>query len=370
MALADMMGWNNPFTNFVGDNRNSIIGFGAGLAQGKGLQEGLAMGAQGLQQGRPRDDAYAITKRAEEERLAQINQTSEWLKANYPQYAGLPPAEGFRAAMTEMGRTMGGAGQERFFGNVIPMQDAQGNVVLGQASDQGNWQPLQGAEGFSPAPTTKQIDAGNYVITTDVYGNELYRTPKSGSVPTGFQHTPEGGGVMPMPGSDVDRERQAGQVQATSAMNSLETKNQIAVQAIDSALQQASGMNTGNVMGNSGWVPFLGQGATDLSKVLDTIKANIGFEELQTMRDNSPTGGALGQVTERELAFLQSTIANIEQSQSEEQLRHHLQILRNFLLQSQEQRRAAFQRQYGGGGGQTAPAAGGIPSGVTIRQVQ
>lgn len=72
----------------------------------------------------------------------------------------------------------GGQGNESFFGNIVPMQDANGNVVLGQASNQGNWQPLQGAEGFSPAPTTKQIDTGTEIITTDIYGNELYRTPK------------------------------------------------------------------------------------------------------------------------------------------------------------------------------------------------
>lgn len=72
----------------------------------------------------------------------------------------------------------GGQGAESFFGNIVPMQDAEGNVVLGQASNQGNWQPLQGAEGMSPAPTTKQIDTGTEIITTDIYGNELYRTPK------------------------------------------------------------------------------------------------------------------------------------------------------------------------------------------------
>jgi len=72
----------------------------------------------------------------------------------------------------------GGQGNESFFGNIVPMQDAQGNVVLGQASNQGNWQPLQGAEGFSPAPTTKQIDTGTEIITQDIYGNELFRTPK------------------------------------------------------------------------------------------------------------------------------------------------------------------------------------------------
>jgi hypothetical protein len=54
------------------------------------------------------------------------------------------------------------------------------------------------------------------------------------------------------------------------------------------------------------------------------VKANAGFDRLQEMRNNSPTGGALGQVSEREIAFLQSTIGNLEQSQSADQLRQNL----------------------------------------------
>jgi len=61
--------------------------------------------------------------------------------------------------------------------------------------------------------------------------------------------------------------------------------------------------------------------AKDLSKRLTTIKANLGFDRLQQMRDASPTGGALGQVAVQELIALQSTIASLDQDQSPEQLR-------------------------------------------------
>jgi hypothetical protein len=47
-----------------------------------------------------------------------------------------------------------------------------------------------------------------------------------------------------------------------------------------------------------------GSGAADLRALLDTIGANLAFNELGEMRSNSPTGGALGQVTERELAYI------------------------------------------------------------------
>ena len=44
--------------------------------------------------------------------------------------------------------------------------------------------------------------------------------------------------------------------------------------------------------------------ALALNKSLETIKANIGFDKLQAMREASPTGGALGQVSNQELTSL------------------------------------------------------------------
>ncbi len=51
--------------------------------------------------------------------------------------------------------------------------------------------------------------------------------------------------------------------------------------------------------------------ANDYRKNLDTLRANIGFNELNRLRQMSPTGGALGQVTERELAFLQNVLGDL-----------------------------------------------------------
>ena len=50
------------------------------------------------------------------------------------------------------------------------------------------------------------------------------------------------------------------------------------------------------------------------------------------MRDASPTGGALGQVSERELALLQNSVAALEQSQSKEQFVRNLNIVREKYL--------------------------------------
>ena len=69
-----------------------------------------------------------------------------------------------------------------------------------------------------------------------------------------------------------------------------------------------------------------------LDKSLDTIKAQIGFAELQAMRDASKTGGALGQVTERELQLLQRTIAAIEPDLSPDALRANLIKVREVMM--------------------------------------
>ena len=69
--------------------------------------------------------------------------------------------------------------------------------------------------------------------------------------------------------------------------------------------------------------------AKSLDTTLETIRANIGFDKLQAMREASPTGGALGQVSERELSSLQAVFGNLDQSQKEEDLRYNLQMLQH-----------------------------------------
>lgn len=55
-----------------------------------------------------------------------------------------------------------------------------------------------------------------------------------------------------------------------------------------------------------------GSGAYDLQGYVDTLIANAGFDRLTQMREESPTGGALGQVTVEELRMLQRTIASLD----------------------------------------------------------
>ena len=96
-----------------------------------------------------------------------------------------------------------------------------------------------------------------------------------------------------------------------------------------------------------------GTEARDFEARLTTIKANIGFDKLQAMRDASPTGGALGQVSEMELKQLNASMGNLDNSQSPEQLRENLIAVREQYVRTlaaiNAQRQGYIQMQGGGG---------------------
>jgi len=79
-----------------------------------------------------------------------------------------------------------------------------------------------------------------------------------------------------------------------------------------------------------------GTSAKELSTVLGTIKARLGFDQLQQMRNASPTGGALGQVSNRELASLEGALASLDQALSPEALRQNLKQIRESYTRWQE----------------------------------
>ena len=92
-----------------------------------------------------------------------------------------------------------------------------------------------------------------------------------------------------------------------------------------------------DIMDNDGIIPATsfggllkavpGTDAHKLGNLLQTIKGNIGFDYLQKMRQDSPTGGALGQVSNQELSTLQSVFGSLEQTQKAEDLKYNLKLL-------------------------------------------
>jgi hypothetical protein len=108
----------------------------------------------------------------------------------------------------------------------------------------------------------------------------------------------------------------------------------------------------------SGYTPGSVNPTIDFDALVEQTKALIGFDELSSMRRASPTGGALGNITERELSYLQSVAGSLNPNQSQAQFRQQLANIR-----------AEVQRvvDHGLGGGNAAPiapaASHGAPAG-------
>lgn len=112
----------------------------------------------------------------------------------------------------------------------------------------------------------------------------------------------------------------------------------------------------------SNWTAGIGQplsyipgtGARDLEADLNTIKGNVAFSALQQMRANSPTGGALGNVSDTETKLLSSTLGSIDQAQSPEQLEENLNIIKKTIQGSRERLKTAYERDRVNFGGSPA----------------
>jgi hypothetical protein len=99
---------------------------------------------------------------------------------------------------------------------------------------------------------------------------------------------------------------------------------------IISTVDQAIPLIGYTTAGVAGALNIPGTEGRDLETALTTIKANLGFDRLQQMRDASKTGGALGQVAVKELEALQATVASLDRGQSPDKLRENLQDIKYY----------------------------------------
>jgi hypothetical protein len=154
-----------------------------------------------------------------------------------------------------------------------------------------------------------------------------------GTIPQGFElfTDPETGArrLQPIAGGPVALEQQQAARQASQRRQGDSTKANVVIQDIDRAIEkinQSPATTTG--IGGAVLQNVPGTDARDVQGLINTVKANAGFDKLQAMRDASPTGGALGQVSNIELNLLMSAIGELEQSQGKEQLLFNLRRVR------------------------------------------
>ena len=146
---------------------------------------------------------------------------------------------------------------------------------------------------------------------------------------------------------------------AKASLDSYSSKMDFVTGTIDSALDNVSNWSAqyGSLLS-----ALPGSDANTLKNELQTIKANIGFQALQEMRANSPTGGALGNVANQELEALQATIGSLDQSQDTDVLRKNLTTLKAQLKSSAMRMKDAYAQTYGGDEGKNRRSTDGLSS--------
>jgi hypothetical protein len=190
-----------------------------------------------------------------------------------------------------------------------------------------------GAYNLAPDGKISAIGGGDTNVNIN---NADPNAPMMGTIPPGYAAvkdptSPSGFRMEQIGGGPAALEAEAAAAKAGTAQTNKENSAAIVTQDIDRAIA---------ALNEPGWLPktgfgaetlkgYGGTGAADLSGLLSSVEANIGFDALQAMRAASPTGGALGSITERELALLAATKGAITQSQSKEQLEDNLNRLWN-----------------------------------------
>lgn len=168
------------------------------------------------------------------------------------------------------------------------------------------------------------------------------KASKDDSAPNGYRFRPDGA-LEAIPGGPADPNTVKPLPPAQRAKLEQTKKKELAMldgadakfKAIEDDIKWLSQRDLGDITGlwRTDWIP--GSEGADTKAKLDSLLAKSAFGYLQQMRAESPTGGALGQVSNIELELLKAAQAALQQSQSAEQFRENLDA---FLTQVQESR--------------------------------
>jgi hypothetical protein len=346
-ALAGLSGWIDP-------RRQALLGLASGLVSGNTLGEALGTGFARAAQGKQADDAYKVAEEAKAEREKQLNYTIQaFQKAGRQDLVDMANAGMMSEAWNQFNKPKKSPievnGQlvdpdtYELLGDFRDPEDVAGSgqteygltPIWGQFQDGSFGYGVQGKDG-----SFKKVDTGDLKILD----------PRTLNTEKGIGTT-VGKGIgtreLAAPSMEVNLQR-------------LDSQTDNIINTIDKAAGQSGWWETGLPGAVMGGVP--GTGAYDLRKTVTTIKANLGFAELQAMRDASPTGGALGQVAIQELEALQSTLANLDPNQSEEQMKENLALVKQLLERQKMYRRMAAEAKYGVGGEEPAAPGSDIDS--------
>lgn len=145
--------------------------------------------------------------------------------------------------------------------------------------------------------------------------------PSAQPLPFSWSGVPAGPSATEKAKGEASAKRMTEAPQKIKSMESAIDRSGLVLKKIDDAINSTGAMTTGP----GSVLDFMpGSPARNYKGTIDTIIANIGFKELQNMRFESPTGGALGQVAVQELTMLQAVLSSLDRAQAPSQMKQNL----------------------------------------------
>jgi hypothetical protein len=159
--------------------------------------------------------------------------------------------------------------------------------------------------------------------------------------PPGYSMSPDGTSLVPIPGGPAAREIGEQDQKKQTAKRAESERSRLVMDSADTALTNVKRAGTTGLSGKVARMFNYGP-AEDLAGLLNTIKANLTFENLANMKANSPTGASgLGALSDYEGRLLASSRASLDQQQSDAQLAENIKKVKkhyaNVLLINESQ---------------------------------
>lgn len=171
--------------------------------------------------------------------------------------------------------------------------------------------------------------------------------------PAGYRFVPDGN-LEAIPGGPADTKLQGAYNQDTAQLQS-STSNFDRLASTANAILNHPGL--AGITGIRGKVPDIpGTAAADARALLATLKSQVAFDVLQDMRNNSKTGGALGNVSDAEGKRLENNLAALDTSQGIDQFKKQVGQIIEFANSAKGRLQDAYNLKHKGA---SAPSGGG-----------
>jgi hypothetical protein len=143
----------------------------------------------------------------------------------------------------------------------------------------------------------------------------------------------------------IDVKKRVELPKANARLAQLTSQADNAISLVDKALSKSGVLSTGFIGAFTGKLP--GTDAFELRKTIESIQANLAFDKLQEMRNNSPTGGAVGQLSDSERVALSATVASLDTGLDDEALIENLIRVKDQYDRFKQALQVAHESQFG-----------------------